>query len=404
MKLIIIVRQMMSALVFILGLGACADNSGSKSELVNQSEEAYDGQVNMEDTNETAHIENYNTLQDINKTRKETLYDQSFNMPIGTINVPNSWKLHQNIASDLNSGGFLHFMLAIESPDGIIYGFLPFTTNYAIMNAYGNVSGMDADEVLSFLMRYSTQPFIEKFNLGSIDRKPIDTQTEAGKMVVQATQQLVYQAASMGYAAQPVTETSDLEFTAYRYNVPYKGKIRAHRFGVSVQYDAYSWANYGTISGGIFAAPESKYKEAIAVDYDKILDFQMNEEWNSARIQLIERASADRMAAQKGQFDLHQRSMASMRRSFDEHNKAWYERNFSVGSSSSSSGNTAVLDAITGQTTFNDPYTGQQIKQPGHYDYWYTNEFGEYHGTNDPNYKPGDDFIGNWTQIRPVGQ
>src|SRR5690554_5153236 len=164
MKFITIIRQLMSALAFIISLSACANNSGTKNESVELSEEAYAEQMNTENANETAVLENKNTQRDLKQTRKETLYDQSLNMPIGTINVPSSWKLHQNISSDLNSGGFSHFMMAIESPDGIIYAFLPFITNYAIITAYGNVSGMDPDDVLSFLMRYSTQPFIEKFN------------------------------------------------------------------------------------------------------------------------------------------------------------------------------------------------------------------------------------------------
>src|SRR5690606_37463974 len=139
------------------------------------------------------------------------------------------------------------------------------------------------------------------------------------------------------------------------------------------------------------------------------MQLEINPQWGQKRSEIIDletrRMSQDhqaRMAQQRAQFNAHQQNMASMRESFDQHNQAWRERNFGSGGSSSYSGNASVIDAITGYTSFSDPYTGQQIKKEGNYNYWYTNEFGEYHGTDDPNFKPGNHYSGNWKSIQPL--
>lgn len=387
----------MYLLIIILSLNACSNPSGSGQQY----------HVNANDTNTTANreptrLETPMRADNVQKTKKATIMDQTLNMPLGTLTVPVDWHLHQHIASNPHDGGYLHFMLAMESPQGFIYGFLPFTTGYAFMNAYGNVSGMDFDHLMPHLMRYCTQPFIEKFTPGEPIHDPEALTTLDGRLAAESSQSLAAQAMSLGHAAQADPEIAAMKFTAFRNHVPYKGQIKAVKLGVIVQYDALSWSKYGSVTGLFMVAPESLFEEAAAIEMDKVVQFEMNEEWNQIRLRIIAQSSQDRMASQRQQFEMRQRSLATMRRSFDAHNQAWYDRNFGTSGTSSYSGNTAVLDAITGQTSFNDPYTGHQIKQSGHYDYWYTNEFGEYHGTNDPSFQPGAHYDGNWRSIQPA--
>lgn len=197
-----------------------------------------------------------------------------------------------------------------------------------------------------------------------------------------------------------------MTFGAFRKNVSYKGQLSAVKLG-AITHSDYTSIKYGSIIGGFILAPEAIFEQALAED--GLFQFEVNPEWDQRRSQIIDmetqrmaQAHQYRMAQQKQQFNAHQQNMASMRQSFDQQTQAWYDRNFGPSGSSSYSGNAAVGDAITGYTSFNDPCTGHQIKKEGHYDYWYTNEFGEYHGTNDPNFQPGQHYSGDWKPIQPL--
>ena len=61
----------------------------------------------------------------------------------------------------------------------------------------------------------------------------------------------------------------------------------------------------------------------------------------------------------------------------------------------------ALIDGIHERSSFNDPYSGQQLSRDGQYDYWYQNNLGEYHGTNDPSFDTHA-LQGNWQQIDPL--
>ncbi len=386
-----------SLLTIITGLIACSSPTGSGQQPQFNSDDG-NGAVNSEPPRMEVPMQ----VDDVQKATKATIMDQTLNIPVCTINVPAGWLVHQQISSNPHGAGYLTFMLALESPEGVIHGFLPFTTEYTLMNFYGQVSGMDFDQLLPHLMRYCTQPFLEKYTLGPTVPDQEALMSEQGRGAVEGAQNLANQSISSGNPAQADAGIVDMMFTAFRNNVPYKGGIKAMKMGVIVQYDANSWGKYGMAMGLFTLAPEPLFDKAASVDLETLFQIQMNEEWDQMRIQIMQRGHQDRMVRQRQQIETHQSRMASMRRSFDEHNQGWYDRNFGPSGASSYSGNTAVLDAITGQTSFNDPYTGHQIKQSGHYDHWYTNEFGEYHGTNDPSFQPGAHYDGNWRPIQPV--
>lgn len=331
-----------------------------------------------------------------------TVTDQTLNMPMATIQVPGGWQLHQDIASNPNGAGYLKFLLALENPEGEIHGYLPFSMAYATTNYYGQATGVDFEQLMTYLMHYCSQPFLEKFSQGPIISDQEELMSENGKAVQEFAKALAMQSINMGAHAQAEADIVKMNFTAYRKSIPYKGKLHAAKMGAITQYDANMSQNHGFILGSFTLAPEPLFGKAAARDTDSFMPVELNPQWDQKRLQIMEQSHQQRMAQQKQQFDAHQRNMASMRQTFDQQNQAWYDRNFGPSGASSYSGNAAVADAITGYTSFNDPHTGHQIKKEGHYDYWYTNEFGEYHGTNDPNFQPEQHYSGNWKPIRPV--
>lgn len=339
--------------------------------------------------------------------KRVDIQDQALNMRMLSLNIPEGWTLHQDIASNPNGSGYLKFLLALESPEGEIQGLLPLMMNYHSFVMNGQHQGIYFDDLIRYLMHYCSQPFLEKFTPGKMISDQEALASPEGEQ---------YRAFAMNYAQMasqavgiPATLDFDMvkmDFSAFRKNVPYKGLIKAAKMGV-INQNQFMIGKTGVIIGSFTLAPEELFAQAEQREID--LQPEINPQWGQKRSEIIDletrRMSQDhqaRMAQQRAQFNAHQQNMASMRESFDQHNQAWRERNFGSGGSSSYSGNASVIDAITGYTSFSDPYTGQQIKKEGNYNYWYTNEFGEYHGTDDPNFKPQNHYSGNWKPIQPL--
>lgn len=351
-------------------------------------------------TSEAKELPNSSSMQ------KVEVKDQALNMTMMTLKVPAGWVLHQDVASNPNGSGYLKFLLAMESPEGEIHGFLPLMMNYNAYVMYGQQSGVYFDDLVNYLMHYCSRPFLEKFIIGSRQSDREALASDEGRQYREFAQNYTNMVIQAGAYATMDFDIVKMDFTASRKNVPYKGVLKATKIGV-IDQDPYLTSKYGIVLGGFTLAPENLFAQAEKREMD--MDLQVNPQWDAKRSQIIDmetqRMSQDhqaRMALQRQQFNAHQQNMASMRQTFDQQNQAWYERNFGSGGSSSYSGNASVTDAITGYSSFSDPYTGQQIKKEGHYNYWYTNEFGEYHGTDDPNFQPGNHYSGNWTPVQPL--
>lgn len=339
--------------------------------------------------------------------KRVDIQDQALNMRMLSINIPEGWTLHQDIASNPNGSGYLKFLLALESPEGEIQGLLPLMMNYNSWIMYGQQMGIYFDELLQYLMHYCAQPFLEKFTPGKMISDPEALASPEGEQFRAFAMNYAQMASqAVGMSATLDFDMVKMDFSAFRKNVPYKGLIKAAKMGV-INQNQYMIGKSGVIIGYFTLAPEDLFAQAEQREID--LQPEINPQWDQKKSEIIDmesrRMSQDhqaRMAQQRAQFNSHQQNMASMRESFDQHNQAWRERNFGSGGSSSYSGNASVIDAITGYTSFSDPYTGQQIKKEGNYNYWYTNEFGEYHGTDDPNFKPQNHYSGNWKPIQPL--
>lgn len=362
----------------------------------------------LQQNHKTHEIEHLNQkFQEVTSAERVTIMDQSLRMPMMTLEVPNGWKLVQDVASNPNGSGYLKFHLSMESPEGEIHGFLPFSIGYFTMNQYGQNLGMGFEQLLFYLMHYCSQPFLEKFTPTQLLPDQEAMSSQMGMQAKQQNEMMTMQISQKnGIYLDSDFGIYKMEFKAFRKNVPYMGMLSAIKIGF-LDRSPYMPGKYGTIFGGFILAPDNLYKKAI--DRGDFAKIEVNPQWDQKRSQIIDmesqRMAQDhqaKMAQQRQQFQAHQQNMASMRQTFEQQNQDWYNRNFGSAGSSAYSGNASVTDAITGYTSFSDPYTGHQIKKEGHYDYWYTNEFGEYHGTNDPNFLPGNHYSGNWTSAQPL--
>ena len=112
-----------------------------------------------------------------------------------------------------------------------------------------------------------------------------------------------------------------------------------------------------------------------------------------------------RMAGNQARFDAHQRMMQDQYNANDQQHAQWMD-NFRNSGTSAWSGNDytghdAFIDGIHERSTFQDPYSGQQVSRDGQYDNWYNNGLGDYYGTDDPSFDPNS-MDGNWERIEPL--
>jgi len=103
-------------------------------------------------------------------------------------------------------------------------------------------------------------------------------------------------------------------------------------------------------------------------------------------------------------FDAHQRNMAQRSAMMDQNHAGFMDNLRNTPSRPADSdydGHDAFIDGIHDSTSFQDPYSGQQITQDGDYDYWYQDNLGNYYGTDDPGFDPHS-LQGNWQRIEPL--
>ena len=117
------------------------------------------------------------------------------------------------------------------------------------------------------------------------------------------------------------------------------------------------------------------------------------------------RAMQSQIANRQRAHNEHMKSMRQLNEYQSIANKDFSTRMLQRSSSLTESvyGSTeAFNDYMKGTTSFNDPYTGYQISQQGHFERWYTDNYGNFIGTNDPDFNASS-MNGFWQKIEPLG-
>lgn len=347
--------------------------------------------------------------------KRVAVIDQSFNMPMGTVNVPQGWTLQQDIASNTQDSGYLKYLVALESPKGEVFMLLPSMVNYSVMqDPYsGQVFGSSFEQTLYQLTQYQLKNRVDQFSLGEMRPVAGAEQEEIYQRALLNLQRSVDQQnqISVSYGMPPSIQVDmglfQIEIQGNKNGKAVTGVLNVFKSG-TVDHNPQQPSSNGLIFGNIVLSSHRSYEELVGLKED-IIKLQINPDWDRQKAQVIDRITQrssqdhqNNMASRERQFQQHQNTIKQTQDVYDQQNQAWMDRNFGPNGSSSYSSHDAFIDGvITGNTTFNDPYTGHQIKKEGHYDYWYTNESGEYKGTNDPSFDPNS-LQGNWNAISPV--
>jgi hypothetical protein len=323
------------------------------------------------------------------------IMDKGLNIPLGRIVVPKGWTLRQNIISTTHTAGFQAFQLELHGPNDELIMYLPLNVQYMKTADFftGQMQGYGFEELAQYLV-------------SEMLREKSQGLTAFGFQVDRKTQQDPQFRKMEAEVRQLIGSLTPHEF---QIKGQYKGKC-VQGSGIVLQVDySQNLQGMGTagvlFNGAIVIATPDRLSQTLKLSETVQLEF--NPQWDQAKDQIIrndtDRMTAShnaRMANQKASFNAQQQAYHQTQAAYQSQNDAWYHNNLGAGSQYNSSA--AFTDAITGHTSFQDPYTGHQIKQEGHYNHWYTNQHGEYYGTDDASFNPAT-LQGDWQAIEPLG-
>ena len=329
---------------------------------------------------------------------KVEIYDHGLQMPIGSYILPEGWKLVQDIATNPSTNQPVKYKLDMVGPRGELIRALG-------TSQYGSMVGISFDQSWKQVVMGGLQGELEQITFGALEP---DRQAQR-----KAEENKVYQRImSQGNQVQCLRG-------------PFSGRHNGQMFEGMVQLTYTSNPHmFGTVTAVCAIGPTGELAQLMQTKTHIDNSFEMNSAYEQRREQIQQQvlyqnnmehqqrmagsraAHQQRMADQQASFNAHQQRMGEMSQINDANNARWME-NFRNSGSYNASGNTgysshdAYIDQIHEQSTFNDPYSGQDVQLEGQYDYNYTNGLGDYYQTNDPSFDPHS-LQGDWQQTEPL--
>lgn len=327
-------------------------------------------------------------------TQTITIIDQAMNKPMSRMTIPAGWKLRQDVASNLQAGGFTKFTIEVTAPDGGMYIVLPKNTSYSqIPDSWtGQMTGYGFVELATYMTQMTLRDKSAPLQISGLRPSAKSSQTPEH-------QQYKQKMAQMGY---------DYEV----YEMPISGNINGQAWKGEAGFAIldYSRQTGGQMRGGVIMygavqiAPAQNYATFEA--QCKLIKYATDPNWDAIQSNRIRQQTQQsnashqsRMASNQAAFDATQKAHRETQAAYQASNDSWYDRNLGAGSEYNST--SAFNDAMTGHSTFNDSYSGHQTRQEGHYNYWYSNGLGEYYGTDDANFNPAS-LQGDWQSVQPL--
>ncbi len=327
------------------------------------------------------------------------ILDHGFRMTRGTQVIPNGWKLTQDIATDPNTAQSARFHLEIRGPGGELIKALG-------ISQYSQLMGTSFEQVLHQMTMRGLGGEIQNLSVGSFQRSA----TLEGSAQFQK---------AMQYGSGRGMRVQGLE-------APLKGSRNGNPVAGILYVGHFSSASLqgtGTIQGTVVAAPPEGLENAVRINDQITRSYRPNPQFEQRMQQVnagaMQRSNAEhqrwmassraqhqqRMADNQARFNSHQQMMQGQNQANDQQHAQWMENFRNSGSSAWSgsdyTGHDSYIDGIHERSTFQDPYSGQQVSQDGQYDNWYNNGLGEYYGTDDPSFDPNS-MEGNWERIEPL--
>ena len=324
--------------------------------------------------------------------------DYGLRMIRGTQIVPHGWTLTQDIATDPNTARAVRYRLDLRGPDGALIRGLGVGT-------YTQMIGTDLEQTWRGMVMQGLQQEVQDLALGSLQRSATLERLNGFQRAVQMGRQRGLEVRGLEAPLRGTAHGRPVEGMVYVLNF-----AGAQTPGVgSVQVTA-------LISPPGRLAETLRLNEQIADSYRPDPQYEQRMHQINQMVQQRQQAQhqqrmahsqalhQQRMADNQARFQAHQQMMQERYDASDRQHQQWMDDFRSSGSSayagSDYTGHEAFIDGIHERSTFEDPYSGQQVQHEGQYDHWYTNGLGDYYGTDDPAFN-SNSLNGDWQPIEP---
>ena len=330
--------------------------------------------------------------------RRIEIVDHGLRLTRGTQVVPHGWEVLQNIATDPNTGQYLRYVNETRGPDGELIRGLQART-------FSTMLGTSMEEIWREAVRNGL-PDVQNVSLGNLQRSPTVEQLREFRRVAQIWEPRGMQ--MQGFEA-PIRGT--------RNGAPVEGIVHL------IVFSSPQMPGVGSVQPTVLLNAPGRTEETLRISVQIANSYRSNPEFEqrleaiNARVSQQQQAAhqqrmassqaahQQRMAANQQRFNAHQQMMQDRSAVMDQQHQQYMGQlrndNTSAWSGSDYSSHDYYIDGIHEQSSFQDPYSGQQMTQDGQYDYWYQNNLGEYYGTDDPSFDPNS-MQGNWEQIEPL--
>ncbi len=304
-----------------------------------------------------------------------TIYDRGVNMKMSSYRIPKGWKIDHHIVTAVNNPNkfFTDYKFDFLSSRGEL------ARNFAPIR-FSPAFGQPLNRFWPQTIRQLMQPF-GQFSTGQ------PTQANYGRYLypegvnIQGLQML------------------ESYVSGTRNGQPFEGVCIAF-----LAYGSYS----SQITGVVIVGPKGQFNNTFETVRQMFQSQQKNHQYtqrinqiNQRKMQMNQQVMKQRQMA----FQSGQASYKALAKAYDSSNAAFnaYLRGSSSSGSSygSYSSQDGFNDHLQGVTSFDDAYHGHRVKQNGEYDYWYTDGFGNYYGTNDAGFNPNS-LQGSWKRAYPV--
>jgi len=314
-------------------------------------------------------------IQILASPQQYTIVDQTSNLPVSTITLPTGWQIVELYRQDdQNPFNLFHFYQRdYFGPEGEVVTYLfPFNV-YRILNE-------DFDEV------WAGKFHAKLAGLGSFTLGPTTTSAYRDRLL-------------------PAGIPDSIAFLERSFNgvLADKRRVEGRTFAMAVNGPFSS-----IIAAYVVMTPAGKWQQTLetfagilqsGIEHPEFM--RHSQQVGLRKMQLAQSQMANRQR-------IHNEHMKTMRQLNEyqsianrEFSSRMLQQSESLAESAYGSSE-AFNDYMKGTTSFNDPYTGYQISQQGQFDSWYTDNYGNYIGTNNPNFDASS-MNGFWNKIDPLG-
>lgn len=318
---------------------------------------------------------NRNTTSSNGPTKTVQLYDRGYGMVMARVQIPQDWNVRQNLSTNRQNGSIQSYQLDYFSPNGqMIRCMMP--------TSFSSYYGQSFQSTWNNLMQQYLFSAVQnvRFQPMKKSQKVLNTKF--------ASDYARYQFGNLDGFEQGFTGTLNGQAVE------------------GVVYALYLRGQMEQLIPIAIISPRGQLGQTIAI-YDRI---DRSTQEDPRYVQMVHGEMDNRTVAHHKRMMAHNQRARQLRGEiYDIHRQQSEEFNRSIReeglgyNGSRHTINDQVTDAIRGEMTIENTWSGEQERVDQSFRYWYTNPLGQKYGTNDPSFNPQTLPGGNWKRAKSAG-